>query len=68
MSGGEDYELLFTAPARHREKILQLGSSLKVPVSCVGEIRSRREGFHILGKNGRVSSPRRLGFEHFKKR
>jgi len=68
MSGGEDYELLFTAPARHREKILQLGSSLKVPVSCVGEIRPRREGFHILGKNGRVSSPRRLGFEHFKKR
>ena len=68
MSGGEDYELLFTAPARHREKILQLGSSLKVPVSCVGEIRPRREGFHILGKKGRISSPRRLGFEHFMKR
>jgi len=68
LSGGEDYELLFTAPPRHREKILRLGSSLKVPVCCVGEIRPRREGFHILGKGGRVSSPRRLGFEHFKKR
>ncbi len=68
MTGGEDYELLFTAPAHHRKKILSLGASLKVPVSCVGEVRPRREGFHIFGKDGRAFFPRRLGFEHFKGR
>jgi len=66
LSGGEDYELLFTTPLTVREKIPALARSLKVPITRIGEILAKNEGLHLISKDGEDYSPSRLGFEHFK--
>jgi len=65
-TGGEDYELLFTAPSEKREKISALASSSKIPITWIGKILPRKEGFQIIRRDGKEYSPNRLGFEHFK--
>jgi len=67
LSGGEDYELLFTAPPEMRKRISHLALSLKIPITQIGKIFPKREGLHLVGKDGKEYSPSRLGFEHFKK-
>ena len=66
LSGGEDYELLFTAPSHLGKKIISLARSLKISVTPIGEILPKKEGLHIVRKDGKDDSPSRLGFEHFK--
>jgi thiamine-monophosphate kinase len=66
LSGGEDYELLFTAPIEMRKRISSLSRSLKIPITRIGEILPKKEGLHIIRKDGKHYSPSRLGFEHFK--
>ena len=38
LAGGDDYELVFTAPPEHRARILALGDSLGLPLSRMGAI------------------------------
>jgi len=38
LSGGEDYELLFTAPPEMRKRILHVALSLKIPITQIGKI------------------------------
>jgi thiamine-monophosphate kinase len=66
LSGGEDYELLFTAPSEMSEGISSLARSLKIPITRIGEILPKKEGLHIIRKDGKDYSPSRLGFEHFR--
>ena len=66
LSGGEDYELLFTAPPELRKRISALARSLRIPITRIGEILPIKEGLHIIKKDGKDDSPSRLGFEHFK--
>lgn len=66
LSGGEDYELLFTAPIQMRDKISALSRSSKILITRIGEILPRKEGFCIIKKNGKEYFPPRLGFEHFR--
>jgi thiamine-monophosphate kinase len=65
LCGGEDYELLFTAPPKMREKISSLAHSLNVPITRIGEILAPKEGFYVTKKDGRKYSPSHLGFDHF---
>ena len=66
LSGGEDYELLFTAPPGMRERISSLSRSLRIPITCIGKILPRKDRLRILQKDGKAYSPSRLGFDHFK--
>jgi thiamine-monophosphate kinase len=66
LSGGEDYELLFTAPSEIRDRISSLARSLKIPITRIGEILPKRKGLHIIRKDGKDYSPSHLGFEHFR--
>jgi thiamine-monophosphate kinase len=66
LTGGEDYELLFTASPEKKERILSLAGALKIPITWIGKILPRKEGFRIVGLNGKEYSPPRPGFEHFK--
>ncbi len=67
LTGGEDYELLFTAPPKMRKKISSLSLSLKIPITLIGKIVPRKEGFHLVRRDGKEVSPSLLGFEHFKR-
>lgn len=64
--GGEDYELLFTAWPSKQAEIDLLARSSAIPITRVGEIIPRKEGFHLIGKDGRETIPGRFGFDHFK--
>ena len=66
LSGGEDYELLFTASPKRKAGILSLARSLNVPITRVGEILPEKEGFHVIRKEGEKIPSHRLGFDHFK--
>jgi len=66
LTGGEDYELLFTASPEKKKKISTLALSSKIPITWIGEILPQKEGFHIIRRDGKEYSPSRLGFEHFK--
>jgi thiamine-monophosphate kinase len=60
LHGGEDYELLFTAPPRQRVPTQIAG----VTVTCIGEITRRRQMF-IFDENGFRSRLEARGWEHF---
>jgi thiamine-monophosphate kinase len=66
LSGGEDYELLFTAPPQMREKISFLALMHKIPVTRIGEIVPSKEGFQIVRQDGNEYIPTHLGFDHFR--
>jgi len=63
--GGEDYELLFSAPPGMRKKIEALSLSLNIPLTCIGKILPAKDGFYVIRKNGEEYAPRRLGYDHF---
>jgi thiamine-monophosphate kinase len=67
LSGGEDYELLFTAPPQKREKISSLSRSLRIPITCVGKILPKAKKLTIVREDGKTYVPSRFGFDHFKR-
>lgn len=63
-AGGDDYELLFTAPANARETIEALSAILAVPLSPVGTIQSG-EGVTLVDQHGAVMPMESAGYRHF---
>ncbi|MFI5104148.1 MAG: thiamine-phosphate kinase, partial [Terriglobales bacterium] len=66
LHGGDDYELLFTAPQRLRlpaniagVRVTQIGTILK---------RSAKPTIHIIGEDGQPRLLKPKGWEHFSKR
>lgn len=60
LHGGEDYELLFTAPARKKVPSMIAG----VPISRIGEI-VREKKLWLVDSHGRMRRLRAGGWEHF---
>jgi len=63
LSGGEDFELLFTAPADVTEETLS--KKLGMPVKKIGEIAPKREGVKIARQKGNKTELKRTGYNHF---
>ncbi len=61
LSGGEDYELLFTAPQNSYEKLL-----LNEQISIIGYITDIEEGVHIITKGGSTHELIAQGWNQFK--
>ncbi len=68
LAGGEDYELLFTAPAKHHQKVLNVSRSTKVPIAWIGEIKPKRFGQRLELLEGRKQNLLQTGFDHFRSR
>jgi len=64
LTGGEDYELLFTAPSSRREAILSLFSELYTPVTEIGGIVPD-PGVRFLSPDGALFPIARGGYDHF---
>jgi thiamine-monophosphate kinase len=65
LSGGEDYELLFTAAPDHTaELILLVTERLGTPVHRIGEMRPAADGVRFLDQGGRARAVD-PGFDHF---
>lgn len=65
LAGGDDYELLFTAPAAKREVIAALTARLSVVLTRIGTIVERSEGLRILDEHGTAMSSLPRAFDHF---
>ena len=66
LAGGDDYELLFTAPPAHHAALLDLGQQLALPLSCIGRIINHTaELLQVLDADGQNIAPARHGYDHF---
>lgn len=63
-SGGEDYELCFTAPTANHQAILQLAKTAGIPVTVVGKVTDSRHVQAML-PNGTIFKPSASGYTHF---
>lgn len=63
LSGGEDFELLFTVPADITEEALS--KKLGISVKKIGEIVSKREGVKITRDKSKKTELKRKGYRHF---
>ena len=64
LSGGDDYELLFTVAADRRGDVDALSRELKIPLARIGSIIRGEPRLSVLDENGRPL-PYRGGFDHF---
>ena len=63
LGGGDDYELLFTAPAARRQAIEAAAARAEITVAEIGRITAQ-EGVSIRAADGSLIALERLGFEH----
>ena len=63
-TGGDDYELLFTAPAGSTKAIDDLSSVLGLPITRIGRIEPG-EGVRLVDAEGRTIPVGESGYRHF---
>jgi len=65
LTGGEDYELLFAVPARHRARLRRLIPRLGCPLSQIGRLLPKKQGVRVLDEQGELIGLSGSGFDHF---
>lgn len=66
LSGGDDYELVFTAPPEHHEQVLTLSRTLDLTISCIGCIEAgTAAALTVLDRAGTPIDSTRRGYDHF---
>ncbi len=66
LSGGEDYELLFTASPSSASMIKTLTEELELLITPIGTVLPEEKGLVVLDENGNIVTIKDEGFEHFK--
>lgn len=64
LTGGDDYELLFTAPPDRQAEILAAAGAAGVPVTAIGRIEAA-EGVRVLDPAGQDMALAGVGWRHF---
>jgi thiamine-monophosphate kinase len=64
--GGDDYELLFTAPERQAGKLQETLRKLGTRTTVIGKVTSGRPGVVMVTKSGERKKITRAGFDHFR--
>jgi thiamine-monophosphate kinase len=64
-TGGDDYELCFTASREHRERIGALSGRLGIALSRIGSMLEGA-GVEVLDAQGRALVLKEKGFDHFR--
>jgi thiamine-monophosphate kinase len=64
LSGGEDYELLFTTAEHREQELLRVAEEFAVPITRIGEITTSH-GLQLLDDEGRPYEITSLGYDHF---
>ncbi len=63
LTGGDDYELVFTAAEDRADAVIALAGALGLPVTAIGRI-VRRRGVRVLDVSGRAMRLRHTGWRH----
>lgn len=64
LAGGDDYELLFTAPAARHDAVRAAGAQAGVALTRIGAIEAA-PGLRLVDAEGRALTARFAGFDHF---
>jgi thiamine-monophosphate kinase len=64
LSGGEDYELLFTTPPDRRADIQEISKNLNLKITEIGYV-TKDNNLQVLNNNGEEISLKQRGFVHF---
>ena len=65
LTGGEDYELLFTVSPRQRRRLEQSAVEQGFSLTCIGTIHPHRFGVQTLSPHGRRHRLANTSYEHF---
>jgi thiamine-monophosphate kinase len=65
LAGGDDYELVFTAPPSKRSEIAAAGRKSGVSVTAIGAIIAGKPSVRLRDRKGGTVSVSRAGFDHF---
>ena len=65
LAGGDDYELVFTAPRSRRAEIKTAGKKAGVRLTAIGVAVAGRPAVRVRDANGRTVPAPRAGFDHF---
>jgi thiamine-monophosphate kinase len=63
-SGGDDYELAFTAPLSARQAVAAASTSSQTPVTRIGVVQSA-PGLHLVDRHGQPMTAAFTSFDHF---
>lgn len=66
LGGGDDFELLFTAPASQRAAITALSSELGLPLHRIGQITAQPGQLQLRERSGQVQALAASGYDHFR--
>jgi len=64
LAGGDDYELLFTAPPDQADAVQEAANDSDVSITCIGRI-TNGSGLQVLDAQGVPMSRRFASFDHF---
>ena len=64
LAGGDDYELVFTAPASAREAVQTAAAASKTPVTRIGRTETE-PGLRLVDAQGTLLQRRYASFDHF---
>jgi thiamine-monophosphate kinase len=64
LSGGEDYELLFTVPPKRLDEARSAAEASGTPVTVIGKI-SLADGIILVDSSGMHYTPESCGYDHF---
>ena len=64
LNGGDDYELLFTAPKKNRPYIEKIAKKTNTAISVIGVI-TQNKTLKVMDQKGRSISFNKKGFDHF---
>ena len=67
LSGGEDYELLFCARPRQRQRLEKLSRRAQVKITRIGSCVAAQQGITVIDGSGKPLALRFRGHDHFKK-
>jgi thiamine-monophosphate kinase len=66
LSGGDDYELVFTAAAARHRQIKQLDQQLGLALTCIGNLTEEDSGsLNLIDASGRPVTAAQRGYDHF---
>ncbi len=65
LAGGEDYELLFSAPTEHHAALAELAAMTGCPITRIGRIVPQSQGIRVYNADGSEYVPVRAGHDHF---
>ena len=66
LRGGDDYELLFTAPSKHHQKVFDVAQKTKVSISRIGTIQPKPFGRRLTYDQGRTRPLMKQSYTHFR--